>query len=84
MSPKGENWSKAVEFWKTLYSDKDCKFDNEINIDGKNIENPANQEIVTIRGFMAGEYIVNLLHYKANFVIPLKIKVKIIMMYFRV
>ena len=26
---------------------------------------------------MAGEYIVNLLHYKANFVIPLKIKVKI-------
>ena len=38
MSPKGENWTKAVEFWKTLYSDKDCKFDKEINIDGKNIE----------------------------------------------
>ena len=38
MSPKGENWNKAVEFWKTLYSDKDCKFDKEINIDGKNIE----------------------------------------------
>ena len=38
MSPKGENWTKAVEFWKTLYSDKDCKFDKEVNIDGKNIE----------------------------------------------
>ena len=38
MSPKGENWTKAVEFWKTLYSDKKCKFDKEINIDGKNIE----------------------------------------------
>ena len=38
MSPKGENWNKAVEFWKTLYSDKDCKFDKEVNIDGKNIE----------------------------------------------
>ena len=38
MSPKGENWNKAIEFWKTLYSDKDCKFDKEINIDGKNIE----------------------------------------------
>ena len=37
MSPKGENWTKAVEFWKTLYSDKDCKFDKEINIDGKQI-----------------------------------------------
>ena len=38
MSPKGENWSKAVEFWKTLYSDKKCRFDKEININGKDIE----------------------------------------------
>ena len=38
MSPKGENWAKAIEYWKTLYSDKDCKFDKEVNIDGKNIE----------------------------------------------
>ena len=38
MSPKGDNLIKAVEFWKTLYSDKDCKFDKEVNIDGKNIE----------------------------------------------
>ena len=46
-------------------------------IDGVNVENPANQEIITIRGIMAGEYIVNLLHYKANFVFPLKTKVNI-------
>jgi len=38
MSPKGEDWLKAVKFWKTLYSDKECKFDKEINIDGKEIE----------------------------------------------
>ena len=38
MSPKGEDWSNAVKFWKTLYSDKECKFDKEINIDGKDIE----------------------------------------------
>ena len=38
MSPKGENWLKAVKFWKTLYSDIECKFDKEINIDGKDIE----------------------------------------------
>ena len=38
MSPKGENWKKALEFWKTLYSDKDCKFDKEVNIEGKDIE----------------------------------------------
>ena len=38
MSPKGENWDKALAYWKTLYSDKNCKFDKEINIEGKNIE----------------------------------------------
>ncbi len=38
MSPKGENWNKAIKFWKTLYSDKDCKFDKEINIKAENIE----------------------------------------------
>ena len=24
MSPKGENWNKAIKFWKSLYSDEDC------------------------------------------------------------
>ena len=38
MSPKGENWNKAIKFWKSLYSDQDCKFDKEINIEGKEIE----------------------------------------------
>ena len=38
MSPKEKNWEDAVKFWRSLYSDKDCKFDKEINIDGKQIE----------------------------------------------
>ena len=38
MSPKGEKWEKALLNWKSLYSDKDCKFDKEINIEGKDIE----------------------------------------------
>ncbi len=50
---------------------------DRIVIDGVELENPSNQEVVTIRGFMAGEYVVNLLYYKSNFVIPLKVKVKI-------
>ena len=37
-SPKGENWNKAIKFWKNLYSDKECQFDKEININGKEIE----------------------------------------------
>ena len=37
-SPKGDNWEKALVFWKKLYSDKDSKFDKEININGSDIE----------------------------------------------
>src|SRR5210317_607375 len=37
-SPKGENWDKAIVFWKTLFSDKDAKFDKEVNIDASEIE----------------------------------------------
>jgi 3-isopropylmalate/(R)-2-methylmalate dehydratase large subunit len=37
-SPKGENWDKALVFWKTLFSDKEAKFDKEVNIDASEIE----------------------------------------------
>jgi 3-isopropylmalate/(R)-2-methylmalate dehydratase large subunit len=37
-SPRDETWDKALAFWKTLYSDKDAKFDKEININGSDIE----------------------------------------------
>tara|TARA_B100000886_G_scaffold301883_1_gene231632 strand:- start:17820 stop:18725 length:906 start_codon:yes stop_codon:yes gene_type:complete len=37
MSPKGENWDKAVKYWESLYSDTDCKFDKEINLSGNDI-----------------------------------------------
>jgi 3-isopropylmalate/(R)-2-methylmalate dehydratase large subunit len=37
-SPKGNNWEKALAFWKKLYSDKDAQFDKEININGNDIE----------------------------------------------
>ncbi len=38
MSPKGDDWNKALAHWKTLFSDKDSVFDKEINIQGKDIE----------------------------------------------
>ena len=38
MSPKGDNFDKATNYWKTLYSDINCKFDKEIDIDGSEIE----------------------------------------------
>ena len=38
MSPTGKNWEKALSQWKKLHSDKGCKFDKEINIEGEDIE----------------------------------------------
>jgi 3-isopropylmalate/(R)-2-methylmalate dehydratase large subunit len=37
-SPRGDNWKKALAFWKTLNSDKDAKFDKEVNINAGDIE----------------------------------------------
>ena len=49
-----------------------------ITVSGKKIENPLNQETVTIRGIAAGEYVVNVLHYKAETgrTVPVKVKVE--------
>ena len=37
MSPKNENWDKALEYWKTLKTDDDAKFDKEINLTAEDI-----------------------------------------------
>ena len=36
-SPTGENWDKAVEFWKTLFSDPGAKFDKELFLKAEDI-----------------------------------------------
>ena len=37
-APKGADWDKAVEYWKTLKSGDDAVFDKELNFDGSDIE----------------------------------------------
>jgi len=37
-APKGDAWTKAVEYWKTLKTDADAVFDAELNIDAADIE----------------------------------------------
>ena len=37
MSPKNKNWDKALEYWKTLKTDSDAKFDKEINLTAEDI-----------------------------------------------
>lgn len=37
-SPKGDQWEKALEYWKSLPSDKDAKFDKVLNIKAEDIK----------------------------------------------
>ena len=37
-APKGEEWDKAVEYWKTLKSGDDAVFDKELNFEAADIE----------------------------------------------
>lgn len=37
-APKGENWERALAYWKTLYSDTDAQFDKALHFDAEDIE----------------------------------------------
>ena len=55
MSPKKENWDKAVEYWSKLKSDSNAKFDKEIEIKGNEISpmvtwGTSPQDVVPITG----------------------------------
>ena len=55
MSPKKDNWEKALEYWNNLKSDQGAHFDKEINLDGKDIKpmvtwGTSPQDVVTIDG----------------------------------
>jgi len=55
MSPKKENWEKAMEYWVNLKSDDRAHFDKEINLEGKDIKpmvtwGTSPQDVVTIDG----------------------------------
>ncbi len=51
-----------------IHLDRDDRgmFKDTIVVDGQKIANPLNQETVTLRGLMAGEYIVNVHQYLAT------------------
>ncbi len=53
MSPKKENWNKALEYWNKLKSDDGANFDKEINLSGEDIKpmvtwGTSPQDVVTI------------------------------------
>lgn len=62
-----------------MHLDRDDRglFQDRVVLDGVEVSNPINQETVTVRALQAGEYVVNLLHYQANYDVPLPVSVKV-------
>ena len=55
MSPKKTNWDRAVEYWSTLKSDAEARFDREVDIRGSDISpmvtwGTSPQDVVSIMG----------------------------------
>ena len=55
MSPKKENWEKALDYWSKLKSDSDAEFDKEINLKGDEIApmvtwGTSPEDVVSING----------------------------------
>ena len=57
LCPKGEEWDRAVAYWRTLKSDDDAKFDIEVNIPASDIIptvtwGTSPQDVVPITGYV--------------------------------
>ena len=56
-APKGEDWKKAVNFWKKLPSDFDSKYDKEVKIKASSIQpqvtwGTSPQDVAPINGYV--------------------------------
>jgi hypothetical protein len=63
----------------TMHLDRDDRgaVQDQMTINGELVTNPINQESVTVRAWIPGEYVVNILHYKANYLDPVPVSVKV-------
>jgi hypothetical protein len=62
-----------------MHLDRDDRglFADRIELDGREVSNPINQETVSVRALQPGEYVVNVLHYQSNYSAPLPVTVKV-------
>jgi hypothetical protein len=71
-------WYKHLEAgFLALERDDRGMYKDTLIVDGKRIQNPLNQEIVTMRSVVPGEYVVNVFHYLANGVDPVPVTVSV-------
>lgn len=62
-----------------IHLDRDDRgtINDTININGEEIQNPLNQEVITIRGVVPGEYVVNVHYYATETGLPVRSTVKV-------
>ncbi|MGH1479255.1 MAG: hypothetical protein ACRBM6_11160 [Geminicoccales bacterium] len=62
-----------------MHLDRDDRgqFKDVLLINGEEVVNPLNQETVSVRGLMDGEYVVNVVHFVATTVEPVAVNVKV-------
>jgi hypothetical protein len=63
-----------------LHLDRDDRglVNDTITINGEEIQNPLNQEVVTIRGVVKGEYVVNLHYYATETKKPVDVNIRLV------
>ena len=72
-------WFRAREAG-LMHLDRDDRgmTNDVIVVNGKQVVNPLNQEVVTIRGFAPGEYTVNLHYYESHDGKPVEVTVSVV------
>jgi len=62
-----------------IHLDRDDRglVNDTLNINGKVVQNPLNQEVVTIRGVVPGEYVVNVHYYASETGNPVPVQVRL-------
>jgi hypothetical protein len=63
--------------WLNLDRDDRGEINDTVIVDGREVVYPINQEVVTIRGIIPGEYVVNLYYYAAAEQRPVDVLVKV-------
>ncbi|MCC6793434.1 MAG: hypothetical protein IT336_17250 [Thermomicrobiales bacterium] len=61
----------------SLERDDRGNYRDTVVVNGERILNPLNQETVTLRGIVPGEYVLNIYHYVANSTDPVPVTVKV-------
>ena len=63
-----------------LHLDRDDRglINDTITVNGEELQNPLNQEVVTLRGVVKGEYVVNLHYYATETERPVDVNVRLV------